>query len=203
MTIMFRLFAMIVGIIAMTAVNVAHADCEYPIANLDNCPRPTPHYGSDGINIGERKGCGPGDNPFEEEFAGVSFHPACFAHDECYQECDPTKSASRKSGCDKEFGDSLEKACRDGLSAPLNRGRLNWCLIMANVYHGSVQIMGARAYRVSQEEACECCTGMVWCKCKQKCYKNGTACASECRASTGCFDNLCRPATATECPPVS
>jgi hypothetical protein len=202
MAIMPRFLAMTIGVIAIVAVHVAHADCEYPIADLDKCPNPTPHLGSDGIFLGERKGCGPGNLTFQEEFSGVSFHPACFAHDECYQECDPTKSASRKSDCDKEFGDSLEKACRDGLRGPRNRGRLNWCLIMATVYHTSTVIVGAPAYKASQEGVCECCRSTrVWCKCNQKCYPNGTSCTAECHGTLGCFDNICRPATSAECPP--
>jgi hypothetical protein len=58
------------------------------------------------------------------------------------------------------------------------------------------------AYDASQRGVCQCCrTTMLWCKCKQKCFRNTRSCMNECRVSLGCFDNVCRPATPEECPP--
>jgi len=173
----------VAGLAAVALVDSAQAACEYPIANLDACPRRTP-YPSPFKN--ERKGCGPGDNALNENFAGVNFRPACAEHDECYQTCNKDKSV-----CDKKLGDDLWEACNRGLSR--YPGKLFWCLFWAKTYHMVPTHHGSFAYNYTQERVCQCCT-MVYCPCNKKCYPDAVSCTAECRKGVGICTGLVLPA---------
>jgi len=179
----------------LDAPTVLAADClvEYPAADLDNCPNKRPHPG----NVRTTNGCGPQGSSFRppQGFGDVDFVPSCDQHDICYGTC-----GSSRLSCDTKLGQDIADACKAhyGTASPL---RLAACLSTAVVYEAAVTYGGAGAWLNGQKKDCECCHPVpkIRCGCTGKCYDDPLACVAECKASLGCFTDICAPALAGQC----
>lgn len=178
----------------LDAPAVLAEDClvEYPPANIDDCPNKRKHPG----NVPGSNGCGAATMEFRppQSFGSVDFTPWCNNHDVCYGTC-----GSSRIGCDVTFGDQLTDACIATYSDNYIMETL--CITVAGVYQAAVTIGGANAWDSGQKKDCECCrpTGKVRCGCTGACYDDALVCLSECKASLGCFTDICMPALAGQC----
>lgn len=72
---------------------------------------------------------------------GVSFYPACQAHDYCYA------AGKEKGMCDQAFGSSLQGVC-----AAANSSYQPSCGTLSSIYKTAVSTFGQGAYNVSQAD---------------------------------------------------
>lgn len=134
-----------------------------------------------------------------DDFDDYSFTPACNNHDVCYGTCNANKDT-----CDSNFLRDMRMVCEQHFLdfSPAKHD----CDENAWIYYRAVQVIGGGAYSDAQQEACDCCepfTQCVVCGCPDplnpKYYPNATDCTGDCRASLGCFTNICAPADPAEC----
>ncbi len=183
----------------LNAPTVLAENClvEYPPANLDDCPNKRHHPG----NTPTSNGCGsakpgsfkPGDVWGRANFAASG----CNVHDICYETCGASKTA-----CDTAFGEGLSDGCIAAYAGTGAFLRETGCLVVADVYHTFVTLLGADSFDAAQKKDCECCHPVVKirCGCTGICYDSGSACTTACKASLGCFGpDICAPALAGQC----
>lgn len=125
---------------------------KHPIADLAACAnrvRNTSH-------VCAPNGCGGAGSWVTppQSYFGVSFVPACNAHDCCYDRCNASKA-----GCDTDFHTSLTAICNaafpgTGWAQDLKRGG---CISQGDTYYDFVNARGQPFYDQAQRASCDCC----------------------------------------------
>lgn len=125
---------------------------KHPIADLNACANRVANANHTCTPNG-CGGAGASVNPPQSYF-GVSFVPACNAHDCCYDKC-----KSSKTGCDTAFQADMVAICNaafpgTGWGQSIKRGG---CTSQAGIYHSFVASKGQQYYDQAQRESCDCC----------------------------------------------
>jgi hypothetical protein len=174
---------------------------EYPPANLADCPNKKHHEG----HTSTMNGCGPqsgtgSDWPIPQGFGNAPYFPSCDGHDCCYGGCGNSKAA-----CDLQFLQGLVESCAHAYPNVSDALTGSVCLDMATLFYSAVALGGADAYDSAQKEDCECChpipAQQIYCGCTHTCYTDPQVCLQHCKATLGCFTDICGPATRQQCPP--
>lgn len=125
---------------------------KHPIANLADCPNRVPNQ----AHTCSPNGCGAAGSWVRppQSYFGVSFVPACNAHDCCYDRCNQSKAV-----CDNNFLSDLSGICNaafpgTGFAQRIKRGG---CLQQADLYYSAVSSYGQGAYDDAQKLSCDCC----------------------------------------------
>ncbi len=81
---------------------------------------------------------------------GISFYPACQAHDACYGNCQKkTRDEDDKEACDNEFKQLMTAIC----DKVTNKIRRSSCLNNRDLYYSAVKKLGKSAY-IEAKKAC-------------------------------------------------
>ncbi len=118
---------------------------------------------------GSANGCGAegGFIQVPDSFFGVTFRPACFAHDRCYDTC-----KSLQADCDQLMTERMWDACK--IAHPAGTLSRAACMGAAVGYFNGVTRFGAAPFEAAQKLACKCCSGTSLCPSGQACC--GTQC---------------------------